>query len=387
MNRRTVVRTIGGGTVAGLAGCMTRDEDDDDDPPDDPVEADPEPDEPDHEGALQVVTYRSMVMGPNPAGPWLKDRFEEAYPEATLEWVVPDAGVEHYITRGEYEAEINADVCLGFSVGDLARIDERIGSGGLFRRLNRDRIEGVDRIREELEFEDPHGRALPYDAGYVSLVYDERAVAEPETFADLLESEYADALLAHHPVTSLPGQAFLLWAIETGGPDEAMDYWENLADNGVRVHETWSDAYYGSYLNGDRPLIVSYSTDPLFATTEGHPPERHRIAFLDDEGYALPEGMGIFQAATEPDLAYAFLELVLSSEVQLALARRNVQFPAVGDIGLNRDITEGIRRPPTPVSLSYTELQGMITEWLETWTERFDERLFDDGDRHEDESD
>ncbi|WP_436346281.1 thiamine ABC transporter substrate-binding protein [Natronorubrum sp. FCH18a] len=377
MKRRTVVRTIGIGTATavGVAGCLTRDGDDD--PPNGGEDGDPEPDEPDHEGTLRIATYRSMVAGPNPAAPRLEETFEEAYPDADLEWVVPNSGLEHYIRRGEYEAEIDVDVCFGFTVGDLAQIDDRIGEGRLLRELNLDRIDGTDRIRDELDLEDPHGRALPYDTGYVSLVYDETELGAPESFADLLGSTYENALLAQHPVTSIPGQAFLLWTIETADAETAFDYWEELVANGVRVHDSWSNAYRGAYMDGQRPMVVSYSTDPVFAAAEGYERDRHRVAFPNDEGYALSEGMGIFEEADEPDLAYAFLEHVLAVDSQHELARRNVQFPAVEDAGPSPEFSEVARQPAEPVTTSYTELRGTLGEWLEDWTGRFDDPLED----------
>ncbi|WP_137291165.1 thiamine ABC transporter substrate-binding protein [Natronorubrum halophilum] len=379
MKRRTVVRTlggIGGGAVAGLAGCLTRDGDDG--PEDGPEDGDPEPDEPSYEGALRIATYRSMVTGPDPAGPWLEETFEDAYPDAEIEWVIPDEGIEHYIQRGRYDAEIDVDVCFGFTVGDLARIDDRIGSGGLLRELNLDRIDGVERIRDDLEFGDPHNRALAYDTGYVSLVYDETVLGRPESFDDLLGSAYENALLAQHPVTSMPGQAFLLWTIERTDAETAFDYWEELVANGIEIYDSWSAAYRGAYADAQRPMIVSYSTDPMFAAAEEDAMDRHRVAFPNDEGYALPEGMGIFEGSEEPDLAYAFLEHVLSVDSQHELARRNVQFPAVEDVSLSPELSDATRQPAEPVTTSYTELRGHLSEWLEDWTERFDGRFEDE---------
>lgn len=375
MKRRTVVRTLGGvsgGAVAGLAGCLTRNSDDE--PPDGPEEGDPEPDDPDHEGTLRVATYQSMVTGTEPAGSWLAEAFKDTYPDADLEWVVPEAGVEHYLRRGEYGAELDVDVLFGFTVGDLARIDDRIGEGGLLRELNIDRIDGTERIRDNLDLEDPHGRALPYDTGYVSLIYDETILDAPETFADLLTTEYGGTLLAQHPGHSIPGQAFLLWLINTAGRDDALAYWDELIANGVEIHNSWSDAYNGAYMNEDRPMIVSYSTDPIVAAIEGTNQARHQVAFPNDEGYALPEGMGIFDGTAELDLAYAFLEFVLSSESQAELARRNVQFPAVAGVDTHPAFGEVARKPPEPTSMGYTELRGNVGDWITDWTNQFDEQ-------------
>lgn len=382
MRRRTVVRRLGAATAVGLAGCLTRD---DDESPNGP---EPDPDDPDDEGTLRVVTYGSMVTGTNPAGPWLAEAFEDANPDAAIEWLVPESGLEHSLQRGERGAAIDADVCLGFSVGDLARIDERVGDGGLLKELDPDRIGGLDRVREAFGFGDPHGRALPVDAGYVGLVYDETEISPPETLPELLEGEYADELLAQHPRYSLPGQAFFLWTVATGAIDDTpTSYWGDLVDNGIRVHRSWQGAYEGAYLEEERPLVVSYSTDPVFGATEAEDPSRHRVSFPDDEGYALPEGVGIFRETEVPGLAYSFLEFLLTEDVQTELARRNLQFPAVEDVEVGPGFDDLAREPSDPVSLEYSDLRGTLEEWLTTWDDQFGDELVETPPPHRPEND
>ncbi|APX97619.1 thiamine ABC transporter substrate-binding protein [Natronorubrum daqingense] len=370
MKRRTVVRALGGvgtGATAGLAGCLTRNGDDE---PPNGDDGDPEPDEPRYDGTLRVATYRSMVDGPNPAGEWLEEAFTEEFPDAELEWVVPNGGVDHYIRRSEYGGQIDVDVLFGFTVGDLARIDERIEEGSLLRELNLERVEGVDEIQDEYEFGDPLGRALPFDTGFVNLVYDGNELEGPETFEELLDGEYEDTLLAQDPRTSNPGQAFFLWTIDAMGADDAFEWWEQLVDADVDIHRSWSDSYVGAYLEEERPMVVSYSTDPAFAAREADDTSRHQVAFLDDEGYALPEGMGIFEEATEPDLAYGFLSTIFTEEAQSELAHRNLQFPVIDGIDTDSAFDGIAREPSDPVALGYDDLEGSVTDWLEEWDDR-----------------
>lgn len=382
MRRRTFVRAVGGGTaVVGLAGCLTRDggDGDGDDGQDgqdgadengenDENETDGENGEPEYEGTLRVATYESMVDGENPAGTWIKEAFEEEYPDAELDWTVPEDSVNHYIQRAQQDAEIDADVFLGLNVDDLARIDDTLEEGGLFRELDRDRLEHADRIREGLDLGDPHGRVLAYDTGYISLVYDENEVAEPETFDDLIQPEYEGTLLAQNAQTSDPGQAFLLWTIDAYGEDGYLDYWRDLVDNDVRIVGSWDDAY-SAYTNEDRPMVVSYSTDQVFASEEGADMSRHQVAFLEDQGYANPEAMGLFENLQTEDLAYAFLDFVLSEEAQAEIAVRNVQFPAVSDqyVDLPDDFDQYAHEPSEAVAVGYDELRGNLDDWVDDW--------------------
>jgi len=83
-----------------------------------------------------------MVDGKNPAGTWLKEAFEEEYPDATLEWTVPNNAINDYIDRERQNAEIDADVYLGVNIDDLVRIDDTLGGRappGTQRRPDRQR--------------------------------------------------------------------------------------------------------------------------------------------------------------------------------------------------------------------------------------------------------
>ncbi|MFC4540842.1 thiamine ABC transporter substrate binding subunit [Halosolutus amylolyticus] len=373
MRRRAFIGSVGGGAIAGVAGCLTRDGEDEERPANDTEDGDPEPDDPDLEGTVTVATYESMVDGENPAGPWLKEQFEAEYPDAELKWTLPNSGINQYIRREEQEADLDADVYFGINVDDLARIDDNLSDGGLFRELNLDRIDRSDRIRDGLDVGDPHGRVLTYDTGYISLVYDESVVDEPGSFDDLTDPEYADALIAQNAQTSDPGQAFLLWTIDAYGADGYLDYWRDLVDNGVRIIDDWSESYYGAYMQEERPMVVSYSTDQVFAADEGYDMSRHQIAFLNDQGYANPETMGIFERASEVDLGYAFLDFVLSNDAQAEIAQRNVQFPAVADefVDLDESFDQYAHEPPEAVTVGYDQLRGNLDGWVDDWAREF----------------
>jgi len=128
---------------------------------------------------------------------------------------------------------------------------------------------------------DPFDRAVPFDTGYVSLVYDGTAIEAPETFEGLLDDEHAGALIAQNPGASTTGRSFLLHTVHRfgdgpdgsveggdGDPDyDYLDYWAELQDNDVRVLGSWDDAY--AAWSGEAPMVVSYSTDQVFASMEG----------------------------------------------------------------------------------------------------------------------
>ena len=359
MRRRTFIGGVGAG-VAALSGCVGDGGNGDGGNGDGETTAATTPtttssSEP---STVVVATYESFVDGNDPAGPWLKDAFEADH-DATIEYRVPNNGVNQYIQRAQQGADIEADLYVGLNVDELIRLDEQLDEA-LFDSLDGE-LSGTDRVLDELQF-DPDGRAVPYDTGYISLVYDESDV-DPDSFDDLTAERNRGNLITQNAQQSDPGRAFLLWTVHEFGEDGYLDYWADLQDNDVRVLGSWDAAYNGAYRNEEAPMVVSYSTDQVYYgdTT------RHQVGFLDGQGYANPEGMARFADADDPAAAAAFMEFVLTAEAQGEIAMRNVQFPAVEDAELDEEFEQAAKVPPEPVTFTYDELAGNVDEWVNEW--------------------
>ncbi|WP_435097739.1 thiamine ABC transporter substrate-binding protein [Halorubrum sp. N11] len=336
----------------------------------------------DEEGTptLTVATYTNFIDAPSVSpGEWLKEEFESRV-DAELEWATPDNELNYYVERADSGVSIDADLYVGLSTEDLVRVDEALDDD-LF--AERGEVDGFGDVRDGLLF-DPFDRAVPFDTGYVSLVYDGTAIEAPATFDGLLDDEHAGALIAQNPGASTTGRAFLLHTIHRfgDGPDGAvegadddpdydyLDYWEDLKANDVRVLGSWDDAY-SAWSKGEAPMVVSYSTDQVFADMEGQDLEKHQIRFLNDQAYANPEGMAVFAGADEPELAREFMSFMLEPDVQGEIAQRNVAFPATDTATLPDDYAELAQEPAEPVTFTYDELQGSVSEWVEEWERQF----------------
>ena len=390
MNRREFLRTAGAGGVALVAGCQA--ERTGTDTPtgttaDDGATGTTSAGETgttegtttgsatDGSDTLVVATYPPFVDAPSTSpGGWLKERFE-AETGATLQYQTPDNELNYYIERARQGADFDADVYVGLDTGMLIRVDEQQGGGQFTDPLfvEAGDLEGGDRVKEGLRF-DPQGRAVPFDTGYVSLVWnatmDDGEFVAPETFEGLLEDEYEGDLVAQNPTSSSTGEAFMLHTIQRFGADGYLDYWADLRDNGVSVLGNWEDSY-AAYSNGEAPMVVSYSTDQVYAHREGQDLQKHQIRFLNDQGYANPEGMARFREADAPDLARRFMEFVLRPEIQAGIAQRNVAFPAIEDAPLSEEYGEYAKEPPEPVTFTYEELKGNVGTWTDQWARRF----------------
>ena len=317
---------------------------------------------------LVVATYGAFVDAPSSSpGPWLKEQFESEF-DATLTWQTPEGELNYFIERQLGGADIDADAYVGLDTNMLIRIDERL-SDPLFAPVESGAVGRRGEVKSSLEF-DPQGRAVPYDTGYICLVWNENETTAPETFDGLLNPAHAGELIVQNPTSSATGTAFLLHTIAAKGEDGYLDYWQALKENDVRVLGSWDDAY-NAYSNGEAPMVVSYSTDQVFANEYGEPMAEHQIRFLNDQGYANPEGMARFAASDNEELVNEFMNFVLTPEVQAEIAVRNVAFPATDTAELPADFAEFAHQPPEAVTFTYDELKGSLSEWTDAWARSF----------------
>ena len=375
--RRRFLAATGAVGAVGLAGCTAEQTDDeetqteapDDGDEDDGNGADEEADD-EETPTLTVATYSTFIDGESAPGPWLKEAFEETH-DAEIEFAAPDNGVIHYVEEANAGVDIDADLFVGLYADDLARIAGETDDP-LFEADGLADVAGAEDVREGLHF-DPQNRVVPTATNYISLVYDGTATDAPETFEGLLDEEHAGDLITQNPGDSTTGRAFLLHTIDTFGDDgdyDYLDYWADLQDNDVRVLGSWDDAY-AAWGDGEAPMVVSYSTDQVFADMSDANLEEHQIRFLNDQAYANPEGAALFAGADEPALAREFVEFLLTPEAQGRIAELNVQFPATENADLPDDYAELAHEPEEPVTFSAEELEENLDDWIEAWERQF----------------
>ncbi|MFB6269886.1 MAG: thiamine ABC transporter substrate binding subunit [Halobacterium sp.] len=316
-------------------------------------------------GPLRVATYDSFFGDEGTAGRWLKTQWEADH-DVDVEFTAPSNGINEFIQRKREGAGIDADLYVGLNTPELVRVDERLPDEDLFDDLRGD-LENDGDVKDALEV-DPENRAVPYDTGYISLVYDGTEVDNPGTFDALLEPEYEGTLLAQNAQSSDPGMAFLLWTIHEKGEDGYLDYWAGLVENDVRILDDWQPAY-DAFLNDERPIVVSYSTDQVYYNKEDQIPH-HQVGFLNDQGYANPETVARFADADRSATAAEFVDFMLTDEAQRNIAVKNVQFPATTSASLPEEYAKYAYEPPEPVTFTYEELAGNVDEWTEAWAQQ-----------------
>ncbi|WP_436924683.1 thiamine ABC transporter substrate-binding protein [Halosimplex amylolyticum] len=379
MDRRRFVKAAGAGVAGLLAGCSAE-------PTGDGDATDGSTDSTGTDGGtvagsasggtpvLRVGTYPSFVDAPSSSpGPWLKEQFEAEH-DAELKWFPPESNMDYFLQRRQQNVTIDTDLFLGLTPENLVKADRETGDGeSLFTSVDTSALSNVGHVVDDYRF-DPQERAIPVGASYISLVYnqhalDERGVGAPETFDDLASDPYENGLLVPNPQNSETGLEFLFWTVDHFGEDGYLDYWSDLMDNGTQILKDWGTAY-DAYSNDEAPIVVSFSTDQVYADRYDQDMARHQVGFPNGEGYAYLEGVAPFSGTDRMGLATEFVDFVLQPDVQAEIAQRNVALPAVDNADLPQDFDDLVHEPETIVSFGYDELMGNVEPWLNDWSEQ-----------------
>ena len=209
----------------------------------------------------------------------------------------------------------------------------------------------------------------PIDMGDVCVNVDhawfkDHGIAEPATFADLEKPEYAKLLVAQNPAASTTGLSFLIATIADQGKDGYEAYWKQLLAGGTRIDSSWSDAYYtdfsGADGKGEYPLVVSYSTSP--AETGG------ATGSLEATCTRQVEYAGVVTGGTNPEGAKAFVDFMLSEEVQGAIPGSMYMYPIDTAVALPTEWTEYATLAENPVAVDPRDVAENKDTWIKAWT-------------------
>lgn len=259
-----------------------------------------------------------------------------------------------------------------------------IDSTLLTRGLDADLFEpyespALEAIPDALQL-DPEHRVTPIDVSDVCINYDRSAYGDdlpvPETLDDLVDPAYAGQLVVENPATSSPGLAFLLRTIAEYGEDGWQDYWRSLVRNDVQVTAGWEDAYYGAFSGGvtsegDRPLVVSYSTSPPAEVLFGPDPEADEspIGTVLDTCYRQVEFAGVLAGTDVPEAARTVVDTLAGPQFQSEVALSMFVEPARDDVELPEVFVRFAERPEQPAELDPELVTANRERWIAEWTE------------------
>lgn len=127
---------------------------------------------------------------------------------------------------------------------------------------------------------------------------------------------------------------------------------------------SWSDAYYTDFSGGDGkgeyPLVVSYSTSP--AETSG------ATGSLDATCTRQVEYAGVVKGAANSEGAQAFVDFMLSDDVQSAMAENMYMYPINTAIELPTEWAKYATLSENPLTIDAREVADNKDAWIKAWS-------------------
>lgn len=228
---------------------------------------------------------------------------------------------------------------------------------------------------------DEENRALPFDYGNICINYDtawyeEKGLAVPASWDDLINPDYAGQLVVENPISSTPGMAFLLATIAEFGEDGFIDYWKSLLENNIEITNDWSTAYYTNFTAGGgmglQPMVVSYDASPaaapFYSETEMEAAPTASI-LSDGMCYQVVEFLGILKGTKNQGIAEKFVDAVLGKEWQEDLPGQMFVFPVNQEATLPEVFAKFAIPPENSAMLDSTRIEEKRDFWLQSWND------------------
>jgi thiamine transport system substrate-binding protein len=313
----------------------------------------------DDQPVLNVYTHPSFAAEWGP-GPAVKAAFEEQC-RCTLNFTVLDSGGD-ILQRLRLEgASTSADVVLGLDTGTM----EAARQTGLLAPHNR----SLENLALPIEWEDDV--FVPYDWGYFAFVYDTEQLPEPPESLDALINSPDDLkIIIQDPRTSTPGLGLLLWMHSVYG-EQAAAKWEQLQSKILTTTQSWSDGYFSLFMNGEAPMILSYSTSPAYHMAVDQT-DRYQAAEFEEGHYLQVEVAAMVKTTDNQTLAGEFLDFMHTPAFQCHIPLKNVMYPA---IDLGDELPEVFDRLITPDNTLYmkpadvaNQRRNLVDDWLNAMT-------------------
>ncbi len=247
---------------------------------------------------------------------------------------------------------------------------------GLFQEFDRSKVPNIEGIYEIAQ--DPQGGYGPaYTIGRVGIVYDSAKLDTPITSWNDLWREDLAGSLSLPGITTTAGPMVVMKAGEHAGvdafddADAAFAAVEELRPNVVKNYNTGSEMI-NLFSTGE--ITVAVAQDFTLAQIQAAVPTVV-WADLEEGSIATLNTVNIPKGAPEPELAYQFINFLLSPEIQQKLAEIGVDAPVATAVELTpeqasiwtygADTIAGLQR------VDYARMNAAKGGWVDRWNEIF----------------
>ncbi|MET3900742.1 putative spermidine/putrescine transport system substrate-binding protein [Devosia sp. UYZn731] len=247
---------------------------------------------------------------------------------------------------------------------------------GLFQKIDPSKIPNLAGLYDLAK--DPQGGYGPaYTLGRVGIVYDSAKVTTPITsWNDLWRADLASSI-SLPGITTTAGPMTVIKAGDHAGVDAYADAdgafkaLEELKPNVVKNYNTGSEMI-NLFSTGE--ITTAIAQDFTLAQIQAAVPTA-KWADLSEGAIATVNTVNIPVGAPEPELAYQFINFLLTPAIQQKLAEEGVDAPAVKSVTLTpeqaaiwtygADMIEGLQR------VDYVKMNAAKAGWIEKWNELF----------------
>ena len=302
---------------------------------------------------LTIYTYSSFTSEWGP-GPAIKTAFE-AECQCQVNYVaVEDAAA--LLSRLQLEgSNTAADIVLGLDTN----LTVEAARTGLFA------AHGMDLSGLKLPLAWTDETFVPFDYGYFAFVYDKTRLSDPPASLEaLVNGDPAQKILIEDPRTSTPGLGLMLWMQSVYG-DKAGEAWQKLKRRVLTVTKGWSEAY-SLFVNGEAPMVLSYTTSPAYHIIAENDDKYAAAAFAEGH-YMQIEVAGLIAASPNADLAKRFLEFMISPGFQDHVATGNWMYPVIEPTGGLPPAFASLVQPAKPLLMAPEEVAAKRKAWIDDW--------------------
>ncbi|WP_375450377.1 PotD/PotF family extracellular solute-binding protein [uncultured Devosia sp.] len=247
---------------------------------------------------------------------------------------------------------------------------------GLFQKIDPTKIPNLAGLYDIAK--DPQGGYGPaYTLGRVGIVYDSAKVTTPITSWNDLWREDLAASLSLPGITTTAGPMVVIKAGDHANVDAYADTegafaaLETLKPNVVKNYNTGSEMI-NLFSTGE--ITTAIAQDFTLAQIQAAVPTA-KWADLSEGAIATVNTVNIPVGAQEPELAYQFINFLLTPAIQQVLAEQGVDAPAVESVTLTpeqaaiwtygADVIAGLQR------VDYVQMNAAKAGWIEKWNELF----------------
>lgn len=246
---------------------------------------------------------------------------------------------------------------------------------GIFQELDRSRLPNIENLYDIAQA--PQGNYGPaYTVGRAGIVYDSEKVEPITSWGDLWRSDLESAV-SLPGITTTAGPMVVVMAGKHAGvdayedPDGAFAAVEELKPNTVKNYNTGSEMVN---LISTGEASVAIAQDFTLASLQSAVPSMV-WADLDDGDIATLNTVNIPTGAENVDLAYEFINFILSQEVQQVNGEQGVDAPVNTKVELTPEQASIWTYGPDAIAalnrMDYAKMNAAKTDWIDRWNEIF----------------